>query len=678
VLDAGYPRIMRLSTEGVALDDIGLTPDLGNPFAGGRALQPRYAVRGEVIVGPLDCGVYNQTWHKVGISARMPEGTSLLIQTYAGNEDKIDVDAVAWAPVEPVPVTGSEATGWGGRYERLVLSDTQVWERCRHGEYTRAKPEIHAFSGDGPSSGNTFRLILEEARILHVGDTVVFDTGLAAEEVKIHGLSATAMRAYANGVARLYPAGTEIWLVERNGRPVAGGERLLHTLESSDAIDLSSAVMADRLIDVALSHPIGAVARSGDRIELRAGDDAASLEVESVEARQEVDVTINVPVAGDFSTSTLSLHDTPGRLVCTNLTGFEYQPPRHTMISVDGNAAAVELVEPDVATVWLAPGSGIDFPGWKHFETATPVATDRGQYLWVRLGMRGMLRHAGDETAVATPTIHSIGALTPRPGYLAMLPALYSRTDPDRDPTGGVFLERYLAMFEGRFTAMESAYEQVPALLNIESTNEEWLKFLSTWMGLVLDPSWDVVRRRQLLREVMDLYQRRGTREGLSRYLEIYTGRRPVILEGFQWRPAPSMVVGRMGHLGCSALGSCGCDFASHAHRFEIRVFVDSTTEPDVAEAAVRSIIDSVKPAHTDYDLVMKLPESRVGSQSRVGIDMILSDRPVDLIRLAHEPTRKPPHSIIGRGSLSRNSPGHSETGGLTLNQDWRSESCLH
>ena len=356
-----------------------------------------------------------------------------------------------------------------------------------------------------------------------------------------------------------------------------------------------------------------------------------------------------------------------------DLDGFDYQSPRETSIEIDDetgtHAATVFFVEPDVQTVWLEPGSTVDIASWSRFFTETPVATDRGQYLWIQLHLDGALRHGGDETAVATPTIHSVGALTPRPSLLRLLPALYSRSDPDKDPVGALFLERFLALFEGHMTDLESAYEAVSSLLNIETTNEEWLVYVSTWMGLVLDPSWDKDRRRLLLTEVMDLYQKRGTREGLQRYLEIYTGNRPVILEGFQWRPASSIVIGRLGRLGCSAMKSQSCDYEPYAHRFGLHVFVDDTEELDVVEATVRSIVDSIKPAHTDYDLQIAVLETRVGHQSRVGIDMFLRDPPVTSIRLSasSQVDHTGTSPTIGVGTLARNPSGSTSAGGPLL-----------
>ena len=50
-----------------------------------------------------------------------------------------------------------------------------------------------------------------------------------------------------------------------------------------------------------------------------------------------------------------------------------------------------------------------------------------------------------------------------------------------------------------------------------------------------------------LLREIVNLYRLRGTVAGIKRFVEIYTGIRPEILEGFLERPLESSILGTNG-----------------------------------------------------------------------------------------------------------------------------------
>jgi hypothetical protein len=46
----------------------------------------------------------------------------------------------------------------------------------------------------------------------------------------------------------------------------------------------------------------------------------------------------------------------------------------------------------------------------------------------------------------------------------------------------------------------------------------------------------------------------------------------------------------------------------------------------DAVEAAMRLLIESIKPAHTLVDLRVVVPDVRVGASSTVGVDTVLGD----------------------------------------------------
>ena len=57
------------------------------------------------------------------------------------------------------------------------------------------------------------------------------------------------------------------------------------------------------------------------------------------------------------------------------------------------------------------------------------------------------------------------------------------------------------------------------------------LAWMAEWLNLELDAHWPERRRRELLREAMQLYRWRGTRYGLTRMLEICTDQQVKITE---------------------------------------------------------------------------------------------------------------------------------------------------
>jgi hypothetical protein len=157
----------------------------------------------------------------------------------------------------------------------------------------------------------------------------------------------------------------------------------------------------------------------------------------------------------------------------------------------------------------------------------------------------------------------------------------------------------------------------------------DWLACL---IDLSFDPSWPLARRRALVAEAMALYRQRGTPAGLSRYVEIYTGSRPEILEAFLTRPRnPAFLGGRGSVLGCPLQLLEAADkppdeqlYFEFAHRFTVLVYLDDPCEAETQLPVVDRIIQVNKPAHTVHTLCPVFPKARVGIQSTVGLDLVV------------------------------------------------------
>jgi phage tail-like protein len=137
----------------------------------------------------------------------------------------------------------------------------------------------------------------------------------------------------------------------------------------------------------------------------------------------------------------------------------------------------------------------------------------QGRWLQLRLGFEG--------NELATPRIVALRAWRPRFSYAQRyLPAVYRE-----DATSASFLERFLANFEGQFTALEDRIAAATALFDVRCAPADTLDWLAGWLGLVLDPSLDDARRRQLIRHAMPLYQYRGTTAALRLAVQLVLSR---------------------------------------------------------------------------------------------------------------------------------------------------------
>lgn len=195
--------------------------------------------------------------------------------------------------------------------------------------------------------------------------------------------------------------------------------------------------------------------------------------------------------------------------------------------------------------------------------------------------------------------VNGILCLThPDTKLLDQLPALYREALHDmREDVGGYqdppFFERYLRGFEDLVEPLQATLEQLDTLFGPYSTPSDFLLWLGAWVVMPLDENWPEMRRRKLIAEAVNLYRWRGTKKGLSRYLEIYCGVKPEIND----QPVEGMRLGPQAKLGTKAtvLG----DVPPHTFVVTIPLPENST----INEQTIHDIIRYEKPAHTAYAL---------------------------------------------------------------------------
>jgi phage tail-like protein len=251
----------------------------------------------------------------------------------------------------------------------------------------------------------------------------------------------------------------------------------------------------------------------------------------------------------------------------------------------------------DAPTPWWRPAAGdpVDV-----FEA--PVQAPPGRYLWVSL------RLTGDGSR--TPSIRALRVEHQAHDLVRRLPTVFDE---------GTFLHRYLAMFDSLLHDLDQRAARRDILVDPAATPVEALPWLASFAGLVLDDRWPEQARRRLLAEIVALYRRRGTAGALTRYLELYLGRPPVIIEHFRLRglAGSTPVAG----LGFRVGGGDPNAPDGSAHRFTVVVPQPLTGEQ---EAAVRHVLDTERPAHTDYDLCTVDAGMRAGSGLHVGLTSLV------------------------------------------------------
>lgn len=160
--------------------------------------------------------------------------------------------------------------------------------------------------------------------------------------------------------------------------------------------------------------------------------------------------------------------------------------------------------------------------------------------------------------------------------YLQYLPPLYQDDE---------FLGRFLLIFESILDPIERTVDQINHYFNPQLTPEPLLPWLASWVDVVLNEKWPLDRRRMLIKQAAELYSWRGTRRGLSQYLQIYTGVEPVITEP-----------------GGESENSLDESLPPHVFHVMLSVPDPEVIDPELVEA----IIEAEKPAHAGYILEIR------------------------------------------------------------------------
>ena len=313
------------------------------------------------------------------------------------------------------------------------------------------------------------------------------------------------------------------------------------------------------------------------------------------------------------------------------------------------------------------------------FETyEAPIIAEPGRYLWIQIELNGNTR--------TTPRMKALRAEYPSHDYLRRIPQTFSR-----DEHVANFLRRYLATFEGVMGELEAKADARSTLLDPRSAPAEILPWLASFLGLVFDERMarasrpggqfeDV--RRTLITEVAWLFRFRGTVAGLRRFIEIYLGTAPILIEQFRVRGLGGAILGDASGLTSSSVigagfrvggalgeeestvidGSIEDSFATHAHRFALIVPGSLTAEQ---REVVNWILELHRPAHTLVQLCTVDAGMRVGRGLHIALTSVIG-------RGAGFTQWQLGDGLLGRGLILGKPEAGTSIGGTQLGKDSR------
>ena len=225
----------------------------------------------------------------------------------------------------------------------------------------------------------------------------------------------------------------------------------------------------------------------------------------------------------------------------------------------------------------------------------------RGQYLWIYIEVFGI----SGKPAV----ISDIRLYLPAESWIDRLPRIYRQSDKE---TG--FLERYLGIFQTLYDEVEEEIDRISDRFDPECAESGFLEWLADWLDISDCSVWKEEKLRKLLLSAVSLYRSRGTRECLSRAIELYTGERPYIIENFSLRE----------HIGTPAYDkTLSPMYGTDPYKIMILVrseVIGSDSDKDVLWRIARELV----PVTVDFELRVLEPYIFLGQYSYLGINTYL------------------------------------------------------
>lgn len=227
----------------------------------------------------------------------------------------------------------------------------------------------------------------------------------------------------------------------------------------------------------------------------------------------------------------------------------------------------------------------------------------KGRYLWLKIEWIGNELH--------TPALRRMRVYFPRDTLISYLPAVYQEDAGSRD-----FLERYLSLFSTLYDSVEEQIDGMARHLDRERAGGAQLRWLASWLGLDVDDNWTDEWVRRLIRAAPELYRYRGTKRGIEKAVEIFTGMTPIVVEAFQYKSLRERADLRW--LVDRLYGEDPFSFTVLLHQDQ------APTEKE--KTLLRQIVDDFKPAYTEAKLVWLQPWMYLDLYTYLGMNTVLTE----------------------------------------------------
>ncbi|MDP4183248.1 MAG: phage tail protein [Bacillota bacterium] len=234
--------------------------------------------------------------------------------------------------------------------------------------------------------------------------------------------------------------------------------------------------------------------------------------------------------------------------------------------------------------------------------------------------------------------------------YTQYLPAIFQKSYNEADDE--YFLGRFLLAFERQLTGrngtvsvetgIEDLLDRIDKYFDPANTPVQFLPWLAGWVGLELEENLEFTgyeddsekdlkplqllplaekrasTNRTMIESMLQLYKKRGTWDGLTEYLQFYSGNGTTITVDECESPTRLGIGNRVGYN--SVVGRAGPCF------FSVYALIPAHSSSILKEKVrmLKEVIEREKPFYTNYILNVEVPAMRVGAQAKVGSETLL------------------------------------------------------
>ncbi|WP_276357833.1 phage tail protein [Cohnella caldifontis] len=258
----------------------------------------------------------------------------------------------------------------------------------------------------------------------------------------------------------------------------------------------------------------------------------------------------------------------------------------------------------------------------------------KGRYLWIKAEWIG--------SEMSTPTLRKLRVYFPRSSPLSYLPSVYQEEETSRD-----FLERYLSLFGTLFDSVDERIDRTAEFFDPEHAGGKQLRWLASWLGLSCDDHWSDDWVRRLIRAAPELHRYRGTRRGIEILIETLTGRRPIIVEPFQYKTMRES--GELKWLTDDLYAGDPFTFTLLLHQDQART--------DKERVLLRELVEDYKPAYTQARIQWLQPWMYLDLHTYLGVNTTLAEP--SLLTL-HPDRMMPNDTLIAERDMDRRMDAHT------------------